>query len=201
MDRRPTSIGKSIPNCEILLLNEDGKPCAPGEIGELVHRGATVSMGYWRDPDATAMRFRPAPFQHGRGGLQEIAVYSGDYARMDEDGYIYFIGRKDQMIKSHGMRISPDEIEGCILASGLVMHAVAFSTPKDEVDNNIVVAVIPVDHTSFSDHKLIAFARREMPEYMRPDIIWSLAEFPQTSSGKPDRVRIKEMYEERHHHP
>ena len=208
-DRRPTSIGKAIPNCEVLLLSEEGEPCKPGEVGEIVHRGATVSMGYWKDPEATAQRFRPAPFQTGRGGIPEIAVYSGDYATMDEEGFIYFIGRRDQMIKSHGIRVSPEEVEDCIYASGMAAQAVAFSTPTTDDDNDIVIAIVPKHPASFTDEELIDFSKREMPEYMRPDIIWRLKRFPQTSTGKPDRVRLKQMFETRrpgpraaliHHH-
>ncbi len=199
-DRRPTSIGKAIPNCEILLLNERGERCKPGEQGELVHRGATVSLGYWKDPESTAKRFRPAPFQTGKGGIPEIAVYSGDFATMDEEGFIYFIGRKDQMIKSRGMRISPEEIEDCLFASGMVAHAVAFGLPKNEVETAIIAAVIPRDAGSFTSAQLIDYGKREMPEYMRPDVVWQLEQFPQTSTGKPDRVRIKELYTEQTKH-
>jgi len=200
-DKRPTSVGKAIPNCEVLLLNEKGERCKPGEVGEVVHRGATVSMGYWKDPESTAQRFRPAPFQAGRGGLPEIAVYSGDYATMDEEGFIYFIGRRDQMIKSHGMRVSPEEIEDCIFASGMAAHAVAFSSPRTEVANDIVVAIVPRDPGSFTDADLMEYGRREMPEYMRPDIIWQLERFPETSTGKPDRVRLREMFEAQRQRP
>ena len=199
-DKRPASIGKAIPNCEIFLLNEEGKICKPGEPGELVHRGATVSLGYWKDPVSTAQRFRPAPFQAGKGGIPEIAVYSGDYATVDEEGYIYFIGRKDQMIKSRGMRISPEEIEDCLFASGLVAHAVAFGLPRSDVETTIVAVVIPRDPSSFNSSDLIDYGKREMPEYMRPDAVWQLDQFPQTSTGKPDRVRIKEMYQEKSKH-
>jgi acyl-CoA ligase (AMP-forming) (exosortase A-associated) len=194
VDRRPASIGKAIPNCEVLLLNERGESCGPGEVGEIVHRGATVSMGYWKDPVATAERFRPAPFQAGRGGLPEIAVYSGDYATMDEEGFLYFIGRRDQMIKSRGMRVSPEEIEDCIFASGMAAHVVVFASPRTEVDNDIVVAIVPHDSASFRSEDLLQYGKREMPAYMRPDIVWLLERFPETSSGKPDRVRLKEMF-------
>lgn len=132
VDVRPTSIGKPITNVEIHILNSEGEECGPDEPGELVHRGANIALGYWRDPEATARRFRPAPFQQGKGGIPEIAVYSGDYVKRDHEGYIYFIGRNDQMIKSHGMRVSPEEIEDCIYASNLVAHAVAFSVPKED---------------------------------------------------------------------
>jgi acyl-CoA synthetase (AMP-forming)/AMP-acid ligase II len=194
VDIRPSSIGKAIPNVELLVLNEQGELCKPNEEGELVHRGANIAMGYWRDPENTALRFRPAPFQQGKGGIEEIAVYSGDYVKTDEEGYIYFIGRKDQMIKSHGMRVSPEEIEDCIFASGMVKHAVAFSVPFDEVKISIVLALVPSDPGSFSQKELSLFSKTNMPEYLRPDIFWHLESFPLTSSGKPDRVKLREMY-------
>ncbi len=196
VDIRPTSIGKAIPNVELMVLDAQGNLCKPGEEGELVHRGANIAMGYWRDPENTSKRFRPAPFQQGKGGQLEIAVYSGDYVRTDEEGYIYFIGRKDQMIKSHGMRVSPEEIEDCIFASHIVKHAVAFAVPFDDVKNNIVVALVPSDQSSFSEKELHLYCKKQMPEYMRPDILWTLDRFPETSSGKPDRVRLQEMFKE-----
>jgi acyl-CoA synthetase (AMP-forming)/AMP-acid ligase II len=199
VDVRPSSIGKAIPNVELLVLNERGELCKPGEEGELVHRGANIAIGYWRDPENTAKRFRPAPFQQGKGGQPEIAVYSGDYVKTDEEGYIYFIGRKDQMIKSHGMRVSPEEIEDCIFASHMVKHTVAFAVPFDDVKNNIIIALVPSDPSSFSQKELHLYCNMQMPEYMRPDIIWTLERFPETSSGKPDRVRLQEMFKERSH--
>jgi acyl-CoA ligase (AMP-forming) (exosortase A-associated) len=199
VDVRPSSIGKAIPNVELLVLNERGELCKPGEEGELVHRGANIAMGYWRDPENTTKRFRPAPFQQGKGGQTEIAVYSGDYVKTDEEGYLYFIGRKDQMIKSDGMRVSPEEIEDCVFASHMAAHVVAFAVPFDDVKNNIIIALVPSDPSSFSQKELHLYCKMQMPEYMRPDIIWTLKRFPETSSGKPDRVRLQEMFKERSH--
>ena len=198
VDVRPSSIGKAIPNVELLVLNVRGELCKPGEEGELVHRGANIAMGYWRDPENTAKRFRPAPFQQGKGGQTEIAVYSGDYVKTDEEGYIYFIGRKDQMIKSHGMRVSPEEIEDCIFASHMAAHVVAFAVPFDDVKNNIIVALVPSDPLSFLEKDLHLYCKMQMPEYMRPDILWQLESFPLTSSGKPDRVKLREMFLDKH---
>jgi acyl-CoA ligase (AMP-forming) (exosortase A-associated) len=198
VDVRPSSIGKAIPNVELFVLNEQGEVCKPGEEGELVHRGANIAMGYWRDPENTAKRFRPAPFQQGKGGQTEIAVYSGDYVKTDEEGYIYFIGRKDQMIKSHGMRVSPEEIEDCIFASHMAAHVVAFAVPFDDVKNNIIVALVPSDPLSFLEKDLHLYCKMQMPEYMRPDILWQLESFPLTSSGKPDRVKLREMFLDKH---
>ena len=111
VDRRPDSIGKAIPNAEILVLREDGTPCAPNEPGELVHRGALVGMGYWNDPEKTAERFKPLPGREPGLVLPEIAVFSGDTVRTDAEGFLYFIGRRDEMIKTSGYRVSPTEVE------------------------------------------------------------------------------------------
>jgi acyl-coenzyme A synthetase/AMP-(fatty) acid ligase len=126
-------------------------------------------------------------------------VWSGDFVKTDKEGYLYFIGRKDQMIKSHGMRVSPEEIEDCIFASRLVAHVVAFAVPFDDVKNNIVTAVVPADPSSFSEEELHRFCKTQMPEYMRPDVVWLLDRFPETSSGKPDRVRLQEIFKELNH--
>ena len=125
VDRRPDSIGKAIPNAEILVVRPDGSPCDPGEEGELVHRGALVAMGYWNDPERTAERFRPAPGRDATWRTPEIAVWSGDAVVADEEGFLYFVGRKDEMIKTSGYRVSPTEIEEVAYDTGLVRDAVA----------------------------------------------------------------------------
>jgi acyl-CoA ligase (AMP-forming) (exosortase A-associated) len=198
VDRHPSSIGKAIPNVEILVVHEERRLCREGEVGELVHRGANISMGYWRDPESTRRVFRPHPLQAAGQGYQETVVFSGDLVKKDQEGLLYFVGRKDQLIKSHGFRVSPEEIETWIFSSTLVSNVVAFSVPRDEVDCDIVMAIIPQEPASFKEEHLHEFCKREMPEYMRPNIIWCLDQFPQTSSGKPDRCRIKEIYVESH---
>ncbi len=194
IDRRPTSIGKAIPNNEVLVINEHGAECRPGETGELVHRGSTVSCGYWKDPEETQKRFRVHPFGQAKGGYGETVVYSGDYVKKDEEGFLYFVGRKDQIIKSHGMRVSPEEIEDCIFASQLVRHVVAFAVERTDMESDIIAAVVPRDPHHFSPQQLMRFCKSEMPDYLRPAVIWSCDELPQTSTGKPDRLKIREEY-------
>ncbi|HEY9550046.1 MAG TPA: acyl-CoA ligase (AMP-forming), exosortase A system-associated, partial [Kiloniellaceae bacterium] len=125
VERRPDSIGKAIPNAEILVVNADGRPCGPGEEGELVHRGALVSLGYWNDPLRTAERFRPAPGRPPELPGEELAVWSGDIVRLDEEGFLYYVGRRDDMIKTSGYRVSSTEIEEVVYATGRVEEAVA----------------------------------------------------------------------------
>lgn len=190
VDRRPGSIGKAIPECDVWVLGTDGRPCAPGEVGELVHRGPTVSLGYWGNPEATAAVFRPNPF--GPPGTSERVAYSGDLVTSDEDGFLYFVGRRDEMIKSQGFRISPTEVEEIVFASGLVKEVVA----KGELDPlaGAVVAVhcVPADPAGFVPEALRDHCRREMPRYMLPRRIYVHEAFPRTASGKIDRQAIGE---------
>ena len=194
VDIRPTSIGKAIPNVEILVLDEHGRPCPPGQAGELVHRGANISLGYWKDSEATRRVFRPLPPALLGGGRQEIAVYSGDYVRYDEEGYLYYIGRKDAQLKSHGMRVSPEEIEEYLGRFDALTHLVAFGIPNEGGESDIIVAVVPAQPERFSLEDLKRFCKKELPEYLYPSDFWVLESFPQTSSGKPDRVKIREEY-------
>ncbi len=194
VDRRPSSMGKAIPNVEVLVVTDDGRPCEPGEAGELVHRGANVALGYWRDPESTSRVFRPHPGQDWKNGRHEVVVYSGDLVTADADGYLHYVGRKDTQIKSRGVRVSPEEIEACIYASGFVSHAVGFGLRGDGNDDTVIVAVVPSDPREFRAEKLEEFCRNEMPEYMRPHGIWRCDAVPLTSSGKPDRTRIQQLY-------
>jgi acyl-CoA ligase (AMP-forming) (exosortase A-associated) len=191
VDRRPGSIGKAIPNAEILVVAPDGRLCGPGESGELVHRGALVSLGYWNDAARTAERFRPAPGQPSGLVMPEIAVWSGDTVRLDDEGYLYFVGRRDEMIKTSGYRVSPNEIEETIYASGLVGEAVALGVKHPTLAQAIVVLATPPAGAGTLDHAaLVAFCKREMPAYMVPQHIAARPSLPRNPNGKIDRAGL-----------
>jgi acyl-CoA ligase (AMP-forming) (exosortase A-associated) len=189
LDRRPDSIGRAIPNAEVMVVRPDGTPCAPGEPGELVHRGALVSLGYWNDPAKTAERFRPAPGQDPALPLTEMAVWSGDTVRRDEEGFLYFVARTDDMIKVSGYRISPTEVEEIVYATGLVEEAVAFGVPHPELGQAVVLlAVAPGAATA----QLLKECQRRMPAYMVPAHIALHAQaFPRNPNGKIDRPALR----------
>lgn len=191
LDRRPDSMGKAIPNAEILVVHEDGSPCAPDEPGELVHRGALVARGYWNDPERTAERFRPAPNQPDGIPLPEIAVWSGDTVRMDEDGYLYFIGRRDEMIKTSGYRVSPNEIEEAVYATGLVTEAAAFGLPHPVLGQAIVVIAVP-RAGELTIETLLNELRPALPAYMLPSHIELRdSSLPRNANGKIDRKALQ----------
>lgn len=188
VDRRPDSIGKAIPNAEIMVVREDGSTCAPGEPGELVHRGALVSLGYWNDPEKTAERFKPAPGQPSGLVMPEIAVWSGDTVRLDDDGYIYFISRRDEMIKTSGYRVSPTEVEEAIYSTGLVGEAAALGIPHPTLDQAIVVIVTAKNGGKVEVARLQAECRQRLPTFMVPtEIRVSETPLPRNPNGKIDR--------------
>ena len=141
LDRRPDSIGKAIPNAEILVVRPDGSLCAPGEEGELVHRGALVALGYWNDPERTAVRFRPAPGRDGSHLDDRDSGLVGRPGPRHEEGFLYFVGRNDEMIKTSGYRVSPTEIEEVVYDTGLVRDAVALGVEDPRLGQRIVLVV------------------------------------------------------------
>jgi acyl-CoA ligase (AMP-forming) (exosortase A-associated) len=201
VDRRPDSIGKAIPNAEILVLRPDGTPCGPNEPGELVHRGALVGMGYWNDPEKTAERYKPLPT--GVGGreagmvLPEIAVFSGDTVRMDGEGFLYFIGRKDEMIKTSGYRVSPTEVEEMLYGTKLVGEVAAFGIGHPTLGQAIVVMATPSGDGTLDIDLLMAECRKHLPAYMVPaKIVACPGPLPRNPNGKIDRKTLAGQYEE-----
>lgn len=191
LERRPTSMGKAIPDCEILVVNEEGKLCKPGEAGELVHRGPTVSMGYWGQPEITRKVLRRNPFQPPEAVVDELVCYSGDLVKMDEDGFLYFIGRRDTMIKCSGFRISPTEVEEVIFSSGAVRGAAVIGVPDEVMGQHIKAFVVPSGAGNFDANELVAFCAQKMPQYMVPKEVEVLEELPKTSSGKVDYPALR----------
>ncbi len=192
VDRRPDSIGKAIPNAEIVVVRGDGTPCDAGEPGELVHRGALVALGYWNDPERTAERFRPAPGREAGICATEIAVWSGDVAVRDEEGFLYFVGRKDEMIKTSGYRVSPTEIEEVVYDTGLVRDAVALGVDDDRLGQRIVVVVSPPAGGELDPAALLAELRKRLPRYMVPDHVSVRPELPRSPNGKFDRNLLRQ---------
>ena len=188
LDLRPDSIGKAIPETEIHVLDAEGRVCPPDLPGELVHEGPTVAIGYWKDPDATRSVFRTTMLP-GHAEPQRC-VFSGDMVRRDRQGFLYFIGRNDGMIKSQGFRVSPEEVEELLLASGLVNEAAVCGKP-DELSGQIVEAhVVPMANVERIEWALSEFCRREMPAYMQPRRIVVHPELPRTASGKLNRKQL-----------
>ena len=185
VDENPDSVGTAIPFAEVLVVRPDGSEAQAGEEGELVHAGPLVAQGYWRDPERTARRFRPAPpFSHYGG----TAVWSGDQVVRGDEGLIQFRGRDDAMIKVSGNRLSPNEIEEAALASGAVREALALGVPDDKLGQ--VVVLIAVANGADAEARLRGYFTAELPAFMHPrEIVWRDA-LPLNPNGKFDRAAL-----------
>lgn len=194
VDRIPNSIGKAVPNAEILVVNEQGGICGDDEPGELVHRGALVSMGYWNNPQETAARFRPAPGRDPAIPTGETAVWSGDLVVRDRQGFLYFLGRRDGMIKTSGYRVSPTEIEEIAYSSGLVREAAAIGLPHPLLGQAILLAISATAACPDPTAQLARRLRTELPGFMQPQRIVLLEHLPHNQNGKIDRNAIADEH-------
>ena len=196
LERRPDSMGKAIPNAEVAVLRPDGSECAPGEPGELVHRGALVSLGYWNDPAKTAERFKPIAPRHYGLPIIELAVWSGDTVRKDEDGFLYFISRNDEMIKTSGYRVSPTEVEEVVYARDQVAEAAALGVKHPSLGQAIVVVALPREGVALTASDLLAALKPHLPAYMLPQkVVIAAASLPRNPNGKIDRKLLSAQYE------
>ncbi|MEH3047670.1 AMP-binding protein [Sphingomonas adhaesiva] len=184
VDAHPDSIGRAIPFAEVLVVRADGTRAAAGEPGELVHAGPLVAQGYWRDAGRTALRFRPAPAFSTHGGM---AVWSGDTVVADAAGLLRFVGRDDEMIKSAGHRISPQEVEEAATAGAEAREAVAVGVPDARLGQAIVLVV---RGAASGEAALRERLKRDLPAYMQPARIDWHDELPRNPNGKLDRARV-----------
>lgn len=199
VDVRPESIGKAIPNADVRVINDEGQECGPNEPGELVHRGALVSLGYWNDREKTDERFKPSPLRPSEIPNAELAVWSGDQVMKDEEGYLYFISRKDEMIKTSGYRVSPTEVEEAVYASELVAGAAAMGVPHAAIGQAIVLVVTPADAAVGEDEliaSLTTHCRKELPNFMVPAKIVVMDTLPQNQNGKIDRKALADLHKD-----
>nr|WP_245303843.1 AMP-binding protein [Pseudorhodoplanes sinuspersici] len=184
IDRRPTSIGKAIPECEVFVVTADGKRAKPGEPGILVHRGPTVSLGYWKRPEDTARVLRQNPLIPAECG-GDIVCYSGDRVVEDEDGFLYFVGRDDAMIKSSGYRISPTEVEEVLMATGQFRQIAVIGLP-DPLIGQRVHAVAVARNGAVDVPVTLKAASEKLATFMMPRDIELVSELPVTPNGKVD---------------
>lgn len=181
VDAHPDSMGRPLPGATIVVVRQDGSPCAPGEVGELVFSGPTLAEGYWDAPEQTAATFRAHPFDPE--GPARV-VYSGDLVRYDDEGRLFYVARRDRLIKSLGFRIGPDEIVDVLYASGEIREAV-ITTEPDAVRGERIIAYVALSPNG-SMAKLQQFCREELPRHMQPARIHGGSLLPRLPSGKYD---------------
>ncbi len=180
-DRKAGSIGKAIPGVSLLLLNKEGNPAQPGEIGEIVAVGENVMAGYWKDPEGT------------RKVLKKEGLWTGDLARIDEAGYFYIVSRKSEMIKSGAHRIAPKEIEEIILEHDAVKDAAVFGVEDDILGEAIVACIILKKEIQYSQKELLLHCKSNLPAFKVPKHIVCTERFPKTASGKVQKESLKQI--------
>ena len=187
IDRRPNSIGKAIPNVEILVLNDKGEECKPGEVGELVHRGALITRGYWNDPEKTRGAFVDNPLLPGR---EDRLYRTGDLALRREDGIFEFLGRNDEQVKYMGYRIATSDVEAALIAIAGVSEAAVFLDDSESLVAPELVALVQCEPGCEVAEIGKDLALR-LPQYMVPKRILAVASIPRTDRGKVARQQLR----------
>ena len=197
IDQRIGSMGKAIPNAEILVIKPDGTECLPNEVGELVHKGPLVSLGYWNSPEKTAERFKLIPHNQPSNSASEIAVFSGDKVKKDEDGFLYFVARADEMIKTSGYRVSPMEVEEILYQHSTIKEAAIIGVPHEQLGQAIIaiVCLTQSDDVATSEKLILTHCQKQLANYLVPKKVIVLAHLPHNANGKIDRNRLNLTYQ------
>lgn len=178
LDKRPTSVGKGMPNEEVYIVNEKDERAGPGEIGELVVRGSNVMLGYWELPEETSKCLRPGKYPG------EKVLYTGDLFKMDNEGYLYFIARKDDIIKCRGEKISPKEIENVLYSLDGILEAAVVGIP-DEILGQAVKAYVALEANSkLTEKDILRYCSQHLENLMIPKYIEIMESLPKTQTGK-----------------
>jgi acyl-CoA synthetase (AMP-forming)/AMP-acid ligase II len=184
LDIRPTSVGKAMPNVEVYIVDEQGHRLLPGLVGELVVRGSNVMKGYWELPEETEKMLKPGPLPGER------VLYTGDLFRMDAEGYLYWVGRKDDIIKSRGEKISPKEIENVLYSLEGVSLAAIVGVP-DKVLGQAIKAVITLkEGAHLTENEILRYCAQHLEEFMIPKLVEFRTSMPRTSTGKIDKKEL-----------
>ncbi len=180
IDQRPTSVGKPFPGTQAWIVGEDGQRVSSNEIGELVLRGGHVRSGYWNNPESTTQRFRPGPV------LGEIICFTGDMFRTDEEGYFYFVGRSDEIIKSGAKKVVPREIENALYSLEGVLDAAAVGIPDPLLGHAIKAFVVPTVQArdALTVESILRYCHQKLEEYKVPRQVEIREGLPKTPSGK-----------------
>jgi len=183
LDKRPGSVGIAIPGTEVWLEDEEGHRLSPGQTGELVVRGRHVMRGYWGDPITTAVRYRPGTIPGER------VCYTGDLFRMDEEGYLYFVARKDDIIKSRGEKVAPKEVETVLYSLKGILEVAVIGVP-DPILGQAVKAFIVTDGSTMTEADVLAHCRAHLEDFMIPKLVEFRDQLPKTSSGKIKKIEL-----------
>ena len=185
LGRRPGSVGQAIPNCEVFVLDRDGKEVAPGEVGELVIRGSNVMQGYWNDAVLTGRAYKEGHWP------ADTRLFSGDYFKRDAEGFLYFLGRRDDMIKTRGERVSAKEVEDVLHTLEGVAEAAVIGIPDDVLGQAIKAFVVRSCGATLTSEAVVRHCAARLENFMIPKAVEFVGELPKTANGKIDKNRLK----------
>ena len=184
LDMRPGSVGRGMPNEEIYIVDDEGNRVGPGVVGQLVVRGSNVMKGYWEMPEATEKVLKPGPLPGER------VLYTGDLFKMDDEGFLYFVGRKDDIIKSRGEKVSPKEVENVLSSLEGVAEAAVIGVP-DQILGQAVKAFIQVkEGVSLTNKDVLRHCSRHLEDFMMPKIVEFRILLPKTANGKINKREL-----------
>lgn len=185
LDRKPTSVGVAIPNTEMWIVDEQDRRLGPGEVGQLVIRGATVMRGYWQKPRETAKKLRPGPLPG------EFVLYTGDHCKMDEEGYLYFVGRMDDVIKSRGEKVAPKEVENALVHIPGVKEVAVIGVPDEILGQAVKAFIVPESGATLTARQIIGEAQGRLENFMVPKFVEIVADLPKTTTGKIKKTDLR----------
>jgi amino acid adenylation domain-containing protein len=184
LDVRPTSVGRGMPNEEVWLVDDAGRRLPNGSTGELVIRGSNVMRGYWEKPRETAERLKPGPTPG------EMLLHSGDVFRTDAEGWLYFVARKDDIIKSRGEKVSPREVENVICALEGVREAAVIGVADSVLGEAVKAFVVPKEGVRLEERDIIRHCLARLESFMAPKIVQIVQELPKTDTGKVKKAAL-----------
>jgi amino acid adenylation domain-containing protein len=185
IDRKPESVGIAIPNTELWLVDENDKKLGPGEIGQLVIRGATVMKGYWEKPEATAKKLKPGPVPG------EQVLYTGDLCRLDDEGYLYFVGRMDDIIKSRGEKVAPKEVEAALVAIPGVHEAAVIGVPDDLLGQAVKAFGVLAPSSTLDVREIQRECQARLENFMVPKYVEIVPELEKGATGKIQKTHLR----------
>lgn len=187
IDRKPGSVGKAMPNCEVFIIDENGNEVQSNTIGELVVRGSNVMRGYWNSDELTLKAYRKGWYQ------QERWLFTGDYFYKDDEGYLYFVGRKDDMIKTKGERVSPKELENILCTLEGVSEAAVIGIPDEILGQAIKAFIVVKPGFNLDQNDILKFCKNNVENFMIPKYVEFIDSLPKTPNGKIDKKKLKEL--------
>jgi acyl-CoA synthetase (AMP-forming)/AMP-acid ligase II len=185
IDRKPTSVGIAIPDTELWLVDEDGNKVGPNTVGQLVIRGATVMRGYWEKPESTAKKLKPGPLPG------EMVLYTGDFCRLDDEGYLYFVGRMDDIIKSRGEKVAPKEVEHVLYNITGVRDAAVIGVPDEILGQAVKAFVVLESGVSLTEKDIQRECQAKLENFMVPKHVEIVPDLPKTTTGKIKKTDLK----------